>query len=163
MFLKHVQKIILELNEPKTLQELLEDSKAILHNFGFPTKSVKSAVIKTLIQNEYGDNVGFHLRYHRNQSALVYDKRAAGSYTEAAICSWGVIYEQLLNTIARCLNDRLRNDPVVRWPPNTAELENDQEPDHCLKMFLGWLKKPTLKYSSKCSSPDIHVLASLMK
>ena len=163
MFLKHVQKVILELNEPKTLQDLLEDSKAILHNFGFPTKSVKSAVIKTLIQKEYGDNVGFHLRYHRNQSALLYDKTAASSYIEAAICSWGIIYEQLLNTIARFLNDRLRNDPVMRWPPNIAELENDQEPDHCLKMFLGWLKKPALKYSSKCSSPDIHVLASLMK
>ena len=41
MFLKHVQKVILELNEPRTLQGLLEDYKTILHNFGFPTNSVK--------------------------------------------------------------------------------------------------------------------------
>ena len=51
----------------------------------------------------------------------------------------------------------------MKWPPTIAELENDEEPDHCLKMFLGWLKNPTLTDSSKCSSPDIHVLASLMK
>ena len=51
----------------------------------------------------------------------------------------------------------------MKWPPTIAELENDKEPGHCLKIFLGWLKNPALKDSSKCSSPDIYVLASLMK
>ena len=43
MFLKHVQKVILELNEPRTLQGLLEDYKTILHNFhdSFKNKSNK--------------------------------------------------------------------------------------------------------------------------
>ena len=61
MFLKHVQKVILELNKPRTLQGLLKDYKTILHNFGFPTNSVKSAAINILIQKEFGDHVGFHL------------------------------------------------------------------------------------------------------
>ena len=164
MLLKHLQKIILELNEPRTLQGLLEDYNTILHNFGFPTNSVKFAAIKTLIQKEFGDDVGFHLRYQRNRSTLAYNNSAGGNYIEAVgIYSWGVDDEQLLNTVARRLNDRLRNDPGMTWAPTMAELENDEEPDHWLKMFLGWLKNPTLKDSSKCSSPDIHVLVLLMK
>ena len=54
MFLKHVRKVILELNEPRTIQGLLADYKTILHNFGFPTNSVKPAAIKTLIQKDWG-------------------------------------------------------------------------------------------------------------
>ena len=77
------------------------------------------------------------MRYHRNQSTLVYDNRAGGSYIEAAIYFWVVNDEQLLNAVARNLNDRLRNDPGIKWSPTIAELENDEEPDHCLKMFLG--------------------------
>ena len=100
------------------------------------------------------NDVGLHLRCHRNQSTLVYDNRAGGNYIED---------KQLLNTVVRCLNDRLRKDPGVKWPPTIAELENEEEPNHCLKMFLGWLKNPALKNSSKCSSPYIPVLASLIK
>ena len=137
MFLKHVQKVILELNEPRTLQGLLEDCKTNLHNFGFPTNSVKYAAIKTLVQNEFGDDVGFDLWYHRNQSTLIYDNREEGSYIEAAIYFWVVSDEQLLNTVARHLNDQLKNYPGMKKLPNIGELENDKEPDHCLKMFLG--------------------------
>ena len=36
MFVKYVQKVILELNELRKLQGLLEDYKTILHNFDFP-------------------------------------------------------------------------------------------------------------------------------
>ena len=122
MFLKHLQKVILELNEPRTLQGLLEDYKTILHNLGFSTYSVKSAAIKTLIQKEFGDDVGFHLQYHRNQGTLVYDNGAGGSYIETTIYPWGVSDEQLLNTVARRLNDQLRNNPAT-----IAELENDKE------------------------------------
>ena len=70
----------------------------------------------------------------------VHHAKAWGSYIEAAICSWGVSSEQLLNIVARHLIDQLRNDPDKKWPPPIVELENDKEPDHCLKMFLRWLK-----------------------
>ena len=137
MFLKHIQKVIPELHEPRTLQDLLEDYKTILHNSGFPTNSVKSAAIKTLMQKEFGDDVGFHLQHHRNQSTLVYDNRAGVCHIEAAIYSLGVSHKQLMNTVARRLNDdQLRNDPGMKWPPPIAELENDEDSDHCLKMFL---------------------------
>ena len=138
-------KVILDLNEPRTLQWLLEDCKTILHNFGFPANSVKSAGIKTLIQKQFGDDVGFHLWHQRNQCAVVYDNRAGGSYIDAAIYSWGVSDKRLLETVAGRLNDRLRDNLGMKWLPNIAELENDEEPDHCLKMFLRWLKNPALK------------------
>ena len=57
MFLKHVQKVILELNEPRTFRGLLKDYETILLNFGLRTNSVKSAAIKAPIQKEFGDDV----------------------------------------------------------------------------------------------------------
>lgn len=89
MFLKHVQKVNLELQEPRTLQGLAEDYKTVLHNFGFSTNSLKSEALKTLIQKEFEDDVRFHLQHHRNQSTLVYDNRAGGDCIEAAIYSCG--------------------------------------------------------------------------
>ena len=66
------------------------------------------------------------MQYHRNQSTLAYDNGEGGGYIEAAIYSWGVSDEQLFNAAARCLNDRLRNDPGMKWAPTIAELENDK-------------------------------------
>ena len=100
--------------------------KTILHNFGFPTNSIKSAAIKTIIQKEFGDDIEFHSRYLTTQSSLVYGNKARGCYIEAAIYSWGVSDEQLLNIVARRLNDRLRNDLGMKWPLTIAELENDE-------------------------------------
>ena len=100
--------------------------KTILHNFGFPTNSVKSAAIKTIIQKEFGDDIEFHSRYLTTQSTLVYGNKAGGCYIEAAIYSWGLSDEQLLNIVARRLNDRLRNDLGMKWPLTIAELENDE-------------------------------------
>ena len=102
-----------------------KNCKTILHNFEFPTNSVKSAAIKTIIQKEFGDDIEFHLRYLTVQSTLVYGNKA-GCHIQAAIYSWGVSDEQLLNIVARRLNERLRNDLRMKWPLTTAELENDE-------------------------------------
>ena len=103
------------------------------------------------------------MQYHKNQSTLVYDKKVGGSYIEPAIYSWGVSDEQLLNTVARHQNDGFRNYSGMKCPRTIAELENDEEPDHYLKMFLGLLKNTALKDSTKCLSLDFHVLSSLVK
>ena len=66
------------------------------------------------------------MQYHRNQSTLAYDNGEGGGYIEATIYLWGVSDEQLFNAATRCLNDRLRNDPGMKWPPTIAELENDK-------------------------------------
>ena len=91
-----------------------KNCKTILHNFEFPTNSVKSAAIKTIIQKEFGDDIEFDLRYLRTQSTLVYGNKEGGCYIEAAIYSCGVSDEQLLNIVARRMNDRLRNDLGVK-------------------------------------------------
>ena len=52
------------------LSGLLEDYKTILQDLGFPTNSVKCGTIKTIIQKEFGDDVGFQLQYRTNPSTL---------------------------------------------------------------------------------------------
>ena len=54
---------------------------------------------------------------------------AGGSYIEAAINSWGVNDEQLLNTVARRLKEKLKGDASIDWPPHVEELEQDERPN----------------------------------
>ena len=92
LFLKHVHKVILDLNEPRTLQGLLLDYNNILHNF-FCESSTKSSTIKQVIEKEFKNKIGFHDRFIKNTSTIVYNASAGGSYIEVAINSWGVIDE----------------------------------------------------------------------
>ena len=75
----------------------------MLRNFGFDTSTTKTSTIKNMIQKEFNKEIGFHNRYHKNKSTIVYDTSSGGSFVEAAIHSWGVDDEQLLNTVARRL------------------------------------------------------------
>ena len=63
LFLKHVQKVILDFNEPRTFQGLLLDYNNILHNFSYDESSTKSSTIKQMIKKEFKNNIGFHDRF----------------------------------------------------------------------------------------------------
>ncbi len=108
MFFQHVRKVILEMNEPRTLQGLLLDYRNIVDNFGFSTEGIKTSKIKKMLADQFSNQLGFHDRYHKNQSTLVYDVREGGTFIEAAINSWGVSNMQLLNAAAR----RLRHESL---------------------------------------------------
>ena len=90
MFFKHVRTVVLEMNEPRTLQGLLLDYNEMRKNFGFESVT-QTSTIKKILQKEFKDKIGFHDRFHKNQSTIVYDTSAGGSYIEAAIYSWGVM------------------------------------------------------------------------
>ena len=62
LFLKHVHKVISDLNEPRTLQGLLLDYNNILHNFGYDKSSTKSSTTKQVIEKKFKNKIGFHDR-----------------------------------------------------------------------------------------------------
>lgn len=163
MFFKHVRQIVFEDHELRTLQSLLSDYKALLRNYGFDPSGKKSSNIKEMLQEEFGEKIGFHNRYRKNESALVYDTSAGGSYIEAAIYSLGVSDDQLLNNVARRIKEALVSIPGMAWPPSVEELETPQAPDDMLLKFLTWLKTPHMQNFEECSrDPVIHALASLL-
>ena len=65
--------------------------------------------IKKLLVDEFGDTIGFHNRFEKNESTLVYDSQQG----EAAINSWGISLEQLLQNTAARINREVRNLPHI--------------------------------------------------
>ena len=51
-----------------TIHGLLLDYKKIMNNFGHETGAIKSSAVKDIIQNEFGNSIGFHARYLKNES-----------------------------------------------------------------------------------------------
>ena len=47
--------------------------KALLRSYGFDPSGKESSYIKEMLQEEFGEKIGFHNRYRENESALVYD------------------------------------------------------------------------------------------
>lgn len=163
MFFQHVRMVIFEQHEPRTLQGLLSDYKNLLKNFGFDTSGKKSSTIKDMLHNEFHSQIGFHERFRKNESTLVYDTSAGGTYIEAAIYSWGVSDEQLLNTVARRLKDKLSGVSGINWPPHVDQLDIPEEPNDILWKFFTWLKNPSVTdFNESCQDPTIFALTSLL-
>eukprot|EP00794_Sanderia_malayensis_P000931 gene931-241_t len=135
----------------------------MLRNFGFDTNTTKTSTTKIMLQKEFDDKIGFHNRYHKNMSTIVYDTSSGGLFIEAAMYSWGVDNEQLLNTVARRLKNNFAGDARMSWPTRVDELEQKEEPNLILRKFLTWLKDPAAKdFDENCKSPEIASLASLL-
>ncbi len=163
LFYQHVQMVIFDQCEPMTLKSLLVEYKKLLQNFGFDTFPTKSSHIKDLLVKEFGGKIGFHQRYRKNESTLVYDTSAGRTYLEAAINAWGVDAEQLIYAAARCLKEELADVPEMNWPPDILDLESKDKPHHLIVKLLMWLKKPmTKKIDPDYEDPAIHALASLL-
>ncbi len=163
IFFQHVRKVVLEFNEPRTLQGVLLDYRNIADNFGFSTEGLKTSKIKQMLADQFPDQLGFHNRYQKNQSTLVYDVREGGSFIEAAIYSWVISNEQLLNTAARRLRDELLINTGIIWPPTIEETETEEKPDPLMFKFLTWLKTPATKKFETYSDPQVWALTSLLK
>ena len=94
---------------------------------------------------------------------IVYNTSTGGSYIEAAIYSWGISDEQLLNNVARRLKEKLTGDPGMSWPPHVDELEDIVEPNVLLRQLVTWLKDPTTTdFTEPCNDPQIAALSSLL-
>ena len=71
-----------------------------------------------MLQKEFKDQPGFHNRLLKNQSTLVYDTKAGGSYVEAAINSWGISDEKLVTTAASRIKNKVSSSLKLPWPPS---------------------------------------------
>ncbi|KAG0712695.1 hypothetical protein GWK47_017867 [Chionoecetes opilio] len=160
MWFKHIRNVVLEQHELRTLQSLLQDYIRMLRNFGMNVGVVKSCTIKTMIQEEFHDRIGFHERYQKNHSALVYDTYSGGSYAGAAINCWGVTDDQLISSVAQRINARASQAQVMSWPPHVDELVDSEDSDELLYKFVTLLKKPKAGEDQK--DPAVLALTSLL-
>ena len=148
-FFAHVQNVIFEEHEIRTLQGLLSDYINIVGNYGFDTSTIKSAYIKDILEREFSACIGF---YSRHQD---------GSYIDAAMTSIGISDEQLVRNVANRLRQHIDITPVVPWPSLVAELEKEEKLSDLLLYFLTCLKDPTGKKQQLNSTT--RSLASLLK
>ncbi len=121
----HVRSVIFDEHELWLLQSLLQDYKIIILRYSFPTAGVKSSYIKDILVREFQDKIGFHPRPQRNQSDLVYDVAAGGTYIEAAITSIVVNSVQLVQNVAKRLIEEVDSINTVNWPPRVEDLEEE--------------------------------------
>ena len=108
----------------------------MLDNFGYDSDAIKSSKVKQIIKDKFCDNIGFHNRYIKNESTIVYDTSDGGSYIEAALYSWSISDEQLLHTCARRLREKFNSADYVDWPPTLEEVASAEEPEALLQKFL---------------------------
>ncbi|KAG0725586.1 hypothetical protein GWK47_038368 [Chionoecetes opilio] len=113
-----------------------------------------------MIQDEFNDRIGFHERYQKNHSALVYDTYSRGSYAEAAINCWGVSDDQLISTVSQRINAHVSQAQVMSWPPHVDKLVDGKDSDELLYKFVTLLKKPKAGEDQK--DPAVIALTSLL-
>ena len=126
LFFRHVQKVIFEEHEIRTLQSLLKEYMTVMENYNHSAYGVKSSFLKTLVIREYGDSIGFHERHQKNESEAVYDKRNSSSYIEAAISCMGITDETLIKGCAKRLVGKVKEKDPVSRPPKTSQLEGPE-------------------------------------
>ena len=158
----HVRKVIFQDNEPKTLKRLLDNYNHLLSNHNFP-KCERTSKLKSILKKEFGDVVGFHNRFQKNQSSIVYDVSKGGSYIEAAINAWGISDDDLLRNVASRLRKKTKNFTNLTWPPHPKHLDTTPDMPEVLLKFLVWLKYPTRK-PEECTmnNPQIVALGDLL-
>ena len=141
-------------------QGLLNDYHNFLFDLRGEEKVHKTLYIKTLISEEFKDQIIFHNRYQKNESTLVFSFCERGSFLESALNSWGLPIEDLLHNVARQVNEDAKSSPQMPWPPSIANL-CAEVPENFLTKFLGWLIIP--RKTNTDLSPEVYAIASLLQ
>ena len=87
LFFQKVNQMIFQEHELRSLQSLVREYSSILSTYGYDSIA-KSSYLKEILKKEFGDNIDFYSTKDPNQSDMVFDSTAAGSYLEAASMSW---------------------------------------------------------------------------
>ena len=81
----HVDNVIFNEHEFRSLQSLVSDYKHILSDYECPVGDVKSSYLKELLTTEYNETIGFNERSTMNKSEWVYDVHDGRDYIQAAM------------------------------------------------------------------------------
>ena len=76
-FFQHVNKCIFEDNEPRLLFGLQTDFNNLLDNYNMEHLNRQDR-LKDMLIKEFGERIGFHKRYHVNESTIVYNTSGGG-------------------------------------------------------------------------------------
>ena len=136
-FLSDVATTIFDDGEPRTLRHLLQEYEDLVLRHGFPKTTKRTHDIRVMLENNFGDSVGFHTRYRRNESTFVFDKKNCGCYIEAAMNGWAVSDERLVEILGSRLRDNVRKTHEnFSWPPTVSDLIDDPSPHPLLLSLL---------------------------
>ena len=159
VFIDHVERVICQLKEPRTLKGLLDDYNNILYDLTGEEKQYKTSYIRNFISDEFGNQILFHDRHQKNASTFVFDSSEGGNFLESTVNSWGLPIDELMHNVARRVNESVKGIPQMPWPPsmNTVITET---PENFLTQFVGWLITPEKKETEL--SPQVYAIASLL-
>ena len=160
LFFRHVENVIFEMHEIRTLLGMLQDYKNMF-NFNHDVSCTKSSFIKELLIREYESRIGFHQRAQKNLSEVVYDTNGGGSYIEAALSSLGISDENLVNNCAkRIVHDVKENTEPLSWPTPLSDLVIPEKINPLLLQLVKKLHSP--RKSNPVVSPDMEAIASAL-
>ena len=160
VFIDHVQRTVSQLNETRTLKGFLHDYRNFLFDLRGEKKVYKTSYIKAPISEEFKDQIRFHNRYQKNESALVFSRCRGGSFFESELNSWGWPIEDILHNVAHQVNEDVKGLPQIPWPPSIANL-CAYAPENFLTIFVGWLIKP--EETNPDLTPKVYATASLLQ
>ena len=141
-------------------QGLLNDYHNFLFDLRGEEKVYKTSYIKTLISEEFKDQIIFRNRYQKNESTLVFSRCGGGSFLESELNSWGLPIEDLLHNVARQVNEDAKGLPQMPWPPSIANLWA-KAPENFLTKIVGWLINPGK--TDPDLTPEVYAIASLLQ
>ena len=143
-FVHFVYESIFENGEARTLSSLTNEYKRIRLDFGIASE-VRSSTVKEMLSDEFGDKIGFHERFHKNKSMIVFNRENTGNYIESAINFWGISTDELLRIAAKRIKKELSNDTHMQWPAKVSYLTNivkeTEKPPDLIQKFLFDLTK----------------------
>ena len=153
----HVGKVIFQGNQPRTLKRIFGNYNHLLSNHTFP-KCERTSKLKSILEKEFGDAIGFHNRFQKNQSSIIYNVSKGGSFIEATINAWRISDDDLLHNVASQLRNKTKNFTNLTWSPHPKHQDNLPDMPEELLKFLVWLKYPTCK-PEECTMNNSYIVA----
>ena len=121
IMVNHIEDTIFVRNELRTLVSLLHDYNQLLRNFNFKPIE-RTSTLKTMMEAEFGETVGFYQGIQKNQSWTIYDKTESDTLLDAALFSFGISDDLLFKNTAKWLRSKLKGSNDIDWPPSPMSM-----------------------------------------
>ena len=153
--------MIFEENEARTLKGLLEDYNKMLENYNFK-RCERISLLKEMLQKKFGQSIGFHNCFQKNQIYIVIDVSRGGTYIEATSNFWRISEDDMLKNVNKTLKEKAKIFTNMEWPPHLYQLEKPHTYPEELVKFLNWLKYPSSKENDLMEDPKLLLLGDIL-